>query len=227
MKDNDGNIVITFSDSSIIQFATMETTEEICSSSNSDKEVLLSAILTSFISSGNFEATSEYSKTDIKGFFVITQEATFSSLYDCTLYCFFSENNAYILAFSKSQLLEAKEAYDLQYEIIDSFEFESSDTEELTTEKVTEPITEPPTERPVETQLPVIETSPVQTTLHFILNLETSCIHIDPNCSAALKILPENYLTVDIADSDLWDYNGIYWACGKCSKSYTDILPKF
>ncbi len=96
-----------------------------------------------------------------------------------------------------------------------------------TIKKFTKHTTEPPTEKIPETQPPAIETSPVQTTLHFILNLETSCIHIKPDCSAALKILPENYSTVDIADSDLWNYNGIYWACGKCSKKYTDVLPKF
>ena len=234
VKDNDGNIVITFSDNSMIQFATMETTKEICSSADSDKEVLLDAILASFISSGNFEATSEYSKTDVKGFFAITQEATYSSLYNCTLYCFFSENNVYMLAFAKSQLLEAEEAYNLQHEIINSFEFESSDIEEsITTEKeettelkkatkATKPVTEVSTEKPVETQPPV-----VQTALHFVLNLETSCIHIDPDCSAALKILPENYSTVDIAKDDLGNYNGIYWACGKCSREYTGVLPKF
>lgn len=94
-------------------------------------------------------------------------------------------------------------------------------------EKVTQPVTEPPTEKPVETQPPVIETSPIQTTVHFILNLETNCIHTNPNCSAVLKILPENYSTVDIAEDDLVNYNGTYWACGKCSKEYTNILPKF
>lgn len=146
VTDNEDSIIVNFSDSSIIQFATMEATKEICSSADSDKEVLLDAILTSFISSGNFEATSEYSKTDVKGFFAITQEATYLSLYDCTLYCFFSENNAYILTFAKSQLLEAEEAYDLQHEIINSFEFESSDTELITTEKVTEPVTKAPAE---------------------------------------------------------------------------------
>ncbi|MDE5620361.1 MAG: hypothetical protein K2I80_07550 [Ruminococcus sp.] len=95
------------------------------------------------------------------------------------------------------------------------------------TEKVTQPVTEPPTEKVPETQPPVIETSPVQTALHFVLNLETGCIHINPDCSAALNILPENYSTVDIADSDLSNYSGIYWACGKCSKRYSDELPKF
>ena len=100
-----------------------------------------------------------------------------------------------------------------------------------TTEKITEPIkeliTEPPTEKIPETQPPVIETTPVQITLHFVLNLDTNCIHIDPDCSAALKILPENYSTVDITEDDLGNYNGTYWACGKCSHGYTGILPKF
>lgn len=94
------------------------------------------------------------------------------------------------------------------------------------TEKVTQPVIEPPTEKPVETQPPVIETSPVQTTLHFILNLETNCIHIDPRCSAAQKILPENYSEIDIAETDLSSYRDFYWACGKCSKEYKQILPK-
>ncbi|MCM1315902.1 MAG: hypothetical protein NC205_00765 [Prevotella sp.] len=100
-----------------------------------------------------------------------------------------------------------------------------------TTEKVAEPIkeliTEPPTEKIPETQPPVIETTPVQIALHFVLNLDTNCIHINPECSAALKILPENYSTVDITEDDLANYNGTYWACGKCSHGYTGILPKF
>lgn len=97
-----------------------------------------------------------------------------------------------------------------------------------TTKPVTEPITEPPTEKPAETQPPAVETTPVQTTVHFILNLDTSCIHIDSGCSAAQKITPENYSTVDIAESDLESYNGTYWACGKCcSNSMRQKLPKF
>ncbi|MDE6424533.1 MAG: Ltp family lipoprotein, partial [Ruminococcus sp.] len=147
VTDNGDNITIGFSDHSIIQIASTETTKEICSSADSDKELLLDAILNSFVSGGSFETTSEYSKTDVKGFFAITQEATYLSLYDCTLYCFFSENNAYILTFAKSQLLEAEEAYDLQHEIINSFEFESVDTKEpITTEETTKPVTEAPAE---------------------------------------------------------------------------------
>ncbi|MCM1508258.1 MAG: hypothetical protein NC177_14190 [Ruminococcus flavefaciens] len=102
-----------------------------------------------------------------------------------------------------------------------------SETEKAT-EEVTKPITEPPTTKAPETQPPIIETTPVQTTLHFILNLDTSCIHIDSGCSAAQKIAPENYSTVDIAENDLGNYNGIYWACGKCcSNDMRQKLPKF
>lgn len=96
-----------------------------------------------------------------------------------------------------------------------------------TTQKVTKPITEPSTEKIPETQPSVIEITPVQIALHFILNLDTNCIHINPECSAALKILPENYSTVDITEDDLGNYNGTYWACGKCSNKYTNMLPKF
>ena len=96
-----------------------------------------------------------------------------------------------------------------------------------TVTKASKLVTEPPTEKIPETQPPVVETMPVQTTVHFILNLETNCIHINPECSAALKILPENYSTVDITEDDLGNYNGTYWACGKCSHGYTGILPKF
>lgn len=129
-------------------------------------------------------------------------------------------------------------------DMIDSIEFKTIETKTETTtkrkikkntyttkskestEKVTQPVTEPPTEKVPETQPPVIETSPVQTTLHFILNLETNCIHIDPRCSAAQKILPENYSEIDIAETDLSSYRDFYWACGKCSKEYKQILPK-
>ena len=119
---------------------------------------------------------------------------------------------------------------DIVNKIIDSIQIVSygmSNPMKSENEKVTQPVPEPPTEKVPETQPPVIETSPVQTALHFVLNLETGCIHINPDCSAALNILPENYSTVDIADSDLSNYSGIYWACGKCSKRYSDELPKF
>lgn len=97
-----------------------------------------------------------------------------------------------------------------------------------TVTKASQPITEPTTTKSPETQPPVIETTPVQTTVHFILNLDTSCIHIKPDCSAAQKILPENYSTIDIAENDLGNYNGTYWACGKCCpNSYRQLLPKF
>lgn len=95
-----------------------------------------------------------------------------------------------------------------------------------TAESITEHIAEPTTEKCIETQPPVIETAPVQTILHFVLNMETNCIHIDKGCSAALKIDPENYSEIDIAENDLGSYSGVYWACGKCSEEYKKILPK-
>ncbi|MDE6671315.1 MAG: PASTA domain-containing protein [Ruminococcus sp.] len=79
-----------------------------------------------------------------------------------------------------------------------------------------------------------VQTTPPQTVqpaqsanVHFILNTDTNCVHIKDTCRAAQQILPENYSTVDIAESDLSNYNGIYWACGICSKKYSDIIPKF
>lgn len=74
----------------------------------------------------------------------------------------------------------------------------------------------------------IVEEIPKEsTTLHFILNLESNCIHIDRYCSAAQKITQENYSEIDIPESDLANYENIYWACGKCSRIYKDILPKF
>ncbi|MDE5582484.1 MAG: hypothetical protein K2J08_02090 [Ruminococcus sp.] len=97
-----------------------------------------------------------------------------------------------------------------------------------TVTKASKPVTEPPTEKVPETQPPVIETVPVQIALHFVLNLDTNCIHINPECSAALKILPENYSTIDITEDNLGNYNGTYWACGKCCpNNYRQLLPKF
>ncbi|MCM1507010.1 MAG: Ltp family lipoprotein [Ruminococcus flavefaciens] len=71
-----------------------------------------------------------------------------------------------------------------------------------------------------------VEVQPVAT-LHFIVNLESNCIHIDSGCSAAQKILQENRAEIDISASDLGSYYQTYWACGKCSKAYSNILPKF
>lgn len=133
----------------------------------------------------------------------------------------------------------SEEYDDIVNKIIDSIQIVSygmsnpmkSETEKSTetvTEKTTEKATEPPTEKLAETKSPAIETTSVQTTVHFILNLDTSCIHINPDCSAAQKITPENYSTVDIAESDLENYNGTYWACGKCCpNNYRQLLPKF
>lgn len=110
------------------------------------------------------------------------------------------------------------------------------ETEEITTEEETvattetDPPTEPPTPAPTEppaTQPLTAPPAPEPNVLQFVLNLETSCVHIDANCSAAEKILPENYTVIEIWDNELANYAGIYWACGKCSKLYSDELPKF
>lgn len=63
--------------------------------------------------------------------------------------------------------------------------------------------------------------------LHFVLNTESNCVHINKNCSAAKKILPENCLEIDIPESELGNYYNVYWACGKCSSRYKNDLPKF
>ncbi|WP_455126256.1 hypothetical protein [Ruminococcus sp.] len=103
---------------------------------------------------------------------------------------------------------------------------------ETTTVVPTEPPTEAPTEAPTDPPAPVQEEvpaeQPVETqTVHFVLNLDTNCLHCNPNCRAALKILPENYSTIDIAEDQLANYAGQYWACGICSKRYSSQLPKF
>ena len=94
-----------------------------------------------------------------------------------------------------------------------------------TTPTTTVPTTQPPTEVPKipVTQPPVSEPK----TLHFILNLDTNCVHKKTSCPAAEQILPENYSTIDIREDELGNYAYIYWACGRCSKEYSSILPKF
>ena len=87
-----------------------------------------------------------------------------------------------------------------------------------TTIILTEPPTLPPTSPPVVAEPNI---------LHFILNADSMCIHINPNCTAAEQILPENYATVDINENELSNYANVYWACGKCSKRYSAQLPKF
>lgn len=86
------------------------------------------------------------------------------------------------------------------------------------------------------TALPVVTTivytqpptePPVPKSIHFVLNTDSNCVHINENCSAAKKILPENWSEIDIPESSLADYNGTYWACGKCSSRYKNELPKF
>lgn len=102
-----------------------------------------------------------------------------------------------------------------------------------TTEATTAAITEAPTEaatEPALVQEPVAEEPPVEAqpqTIHFVLNAATGCVHANSSCSAAQKILPENYSTLDIPEDQLSSYAGVYWACGKCAKRYSSQLPKF
>nr|MDE6427067.1 PASTA domain-containing protein [Ruminococcus sp.] len=87
------------------------------------------------------------------------------------------------------------------------------------------PETAPPVE--IAPPEPVQPAEPVVSNIHFILNTDTNCIHTKADCSAAQKILPENYSEIDISNSELANYANVYWACGKCSKEYSNILPKF
>ena len=82
-------------------------------------------------------------------------------------------------------------------------------------------ITQPPTTQAV-TQPPTT----IEKTIHFILNTDSNCVHVNPNCSAAKKIEPENYSEIDIPENELSNYSGVYWACGKCSQIYKDELSK-
>ncbi|MDE5768644.1 MAG: Ltp family lipoprotein [Oscillospiraceae bacterium] len=78
------------------------------------------------------------------------------------------------------------------------------------------------------TQPSVIDSTILESKLlDFILNAETGCIHINEECSAAQKILPENRSAISIWDNELANYYGVYWACGKCSSRYSSDLPKF
>lgn len=86
--------------------------------------------------------------------------------------------------------------------------------------------TPPEPVQPVETAPPA-PAEPVVNIIHFVLNTESGCVHTDAGCSAAQKILPENYAEIDIPDNELSNYVNVYWACGKCSKSYSNSLPKF
>ena len=102
-------------------------------------------------------------------------------------------------------------------------------TTEATTAAITEAQTEAATE-PALVQEPVAEETPVEAqpqTIHFVLNAATGCVHANSSCSAAQKILPENYSTLDIPEDQLANYEGVYWACGKCAKRYSSQLPKF
>ena len=102
-------------------------------------------------------------------------------------------------------------------------------TTEATTAAITEAQTEAATE-PALVQEPVAEETPAEAqpqTIHFVLNAATGCVHANSSCSAAQKILPENYSTLDIPEDQLANYEGVYWACGKCAKRYSSQLPKF
>lgn len=95
-----------------------------------------------------------------------------------------------------------------------------------TTEYVTVTTEHPLVE--ITTEAPVVETFHTEVKMiRFILNTDTNCLHASESCNAAEKILPENYQVIDIPEADLGNYTNIYWACGKCSKWYSSVLPKF
>lgn len=105
-----------------------------------------------------------------------------------------------------------------------------SDIKKGTTVKVKTSLGPAPAETTPPEPVQPVETAPaepVADVVHFILNMESGCVHADAGCSAAQNIAPENYGEIDIASDQLADYNGTYWACGKCSKPYSDVLPKF
>ncbi len=103
-------------------------------------------------------------------------------------------------------------------------------TTTITTTEATTTTTVTTTAAPViETEPEIIETETVvkaPQTIHFILNLESGCLHASSTCSAAEAILPENRSEIDISEDSLGDYAGQYWACGKCAKRYSSQLPK-
>jgi hypothetical protein len=102
-------------------------------------------------------------------------------------------------------------------------------TTEATTKLTTEKITEAP-QTEVQTDMMTTEAEEVvaqSAGVSLILNTETNCVHVRSNCSAAESILPENYREITIPEDELSDYAGVYWACGKCAKKYSEELPKF
>ena len=74
------------------------------------------------------------------------------------------------------------------------------------------------------TTITVTATEPERKLLHFVVNTDSHCAHSDPYCSAAATIVPENYAEIDVYEDELSKYSGVYWACGKCSIRYRDIL---
>ena len=67
-------------------------------------------------------------------------------------------------------------------------------------------------------------TAPARKILHFVLNTDSHCVHINPQCPAAEAIVPENRSEIDIYEDELGTYSGVYWACGRCSNRYRDAL---
>lgn len=77
------------------------------------------------------------------------------------------------------------------------------------------------------TEITTVEKTPEIPTVHFILNTDTNCVHLNDTCNAARQILPENYVEIDIPENEIIYYKNEYWACGICAKKYKDQLPKF
>lgn len=120
---------------------------------------------------------------------------------------------------------------------------ETTETETTATETETaitetaETVTEPAstdisaTSEPASTDVSVTSEAvqPVNPTMmHFILDAQSNCIHANAECSSAKKITDENYVELDINDTELQYYNNIYWACDECfPENLKSLLPKF
>lgn len=115
-------------------------------------------------------------------------------------------------------------------EITETIESTTTTTTSVTTESATTTSTTAPSTATTTTTSTTTATTTTTTTaparkmLHFVLNTESNCVHISENCSAAKQIEPVNRQEIDIYEDDLGTHAGVYWACGKCSRRYRDIL---
>lgn len=117
--------LITFDDSSMIQIIGFDLSAEydLSDLSNDELDLVLNTYAEAFVTADGWEAKNNLEPITIKNVAALKQEALNSSVVETTLYHFIYGEFVYSVAFCGMSFADASTAYDMQQDIIDTFEF--------------------------------------------------------------------------------------------------------